>query len=45
MRFFGDAHESATLIFSELNVEMLPLNLKLSRRNDVVHDLLGGKYH
>ena len=42
MRFFGDAHKTATFIFSKLNVEMLPLNLKLSRRNDVVHDLLGG---
>jgi hypothetical protein len=42
VRFFSDAHETATFIFSKLNVEMLPLNLKLSRRNDVVHDLLGG---
>jgi hypothetical protein len=37
MGFFGDAQESPALIFSELHVEMLALNLQFSRLDDVIH--------
>jgi hypothetical protein len=37
MGFFGDAQESPALIFSELHVEMLTLNLQFSRLDDVIH--------
>ena len=37
MSFFSDAQESPALIFSELHVEMLALNLQFSRLDDVIH--------
>ena len=35
--FFSDTQESSAVVFSELNVEMLALNLEFSRLYDVVH--------
>jgi hypothetical protein len=35
--FFGDAQESPALVFPELHVEMLALNLQFSRLDDVIH--------
>jgi hypothetical protein len=37
MSFFSDAQESPALVFSELHVEMLALNLQFSRLDDVIH--------
>ena len=37
MSFFGDAQESPALVFPELHVEMLALNLQFSRLDDVIH--------
>ncbi len=35
--FFGDPQESTALIFAELDIEVLALNLQFSRLDDVVH--------
>ena len=35
--FLGDAQEFAALVFTELDVEMLALNLQFSRLDDVIH--------
>jgi hypothetical protein len=35
--FLSDTQESAALIFPELDVEMLALNLQFSRLDDVIH--------
>ena len=35
--FFGDAQEFAALVLTELDVEVLALNLQFSRLDDVVH--------
>ena len=43
MRFFGDSHEPAALVLSEFNVEVLALNLQLSRYDDIVHDCCWGR--
>src|SRR6266516_4724175 len=40
--FFGDAQESPALIFPELHVEMLALDLQFSRIDDVIHFPLKG---
>src|SRR5262249_40067599 len=40
MRFFGDAQESTALVFPELYVEMLTLNLQFSRLDNVIHFFL-----
>ncbi len=40
MSFFSDAQESPALVFPELHVEMLALNLQFSRLDDVIHFLL-----
>jgi hypothetical protein len=37
MSFFSDPQESPTLVFPELYVEMLALNLQFSRLDDVIH--------
>jgi hypothetical protein len=37
MSLLGDAQEFSTLIFAELNVEMLPFDLQLFRLDDVIH--------
>jgi hypothetical protein len=37
MSFFSDAQESPALVFAELHVEMLALNLQFSRLDDVIH--------
>jgi len=37
MSFFSDAQESPALVFPELYVEMLALNLQFSRLDDVIH--------
>ena len=37
MSFLGDTQESTALIFPELDVEMLALNLQFSRLDDVIH--------
>ena len=39
MRFFGDTHKPAALVFSEFYIEVLTLNLQLSRYDDIVHDI------
>ena len=38
MRFFRDSHKPAALVFSEFYIEMLTLDLELSRYDDIVHD-------
>src|SRR6266446_8111485 len=35
--FLGDAQESPALVFAELHVEMLALDLQFSRLDDVIH--------
>jgi hypothetical protein len=35
--FFGDAQESPALVFPELHVETLALNLQFSRLDNVIH--------
>ena len=35
--FFGDTQELASLIFPELDIEVLALNLQFSRLDDVIH--------
>jgi hypothetical protein len=35
--FFGDTQEPASLIFPELHIEVLALNLQFSRLDDVIH--------
>jgi len=35
--FFGDAQESSAVVFAELHVEMLALDLQFSRLDDVIH--------
>jgi len=40
MSFFGDAQESSALVFPELHVEMLALNLQFSRLDNVIHFFL-----
>src|SRR6266567_2200389 len=37
MSFFGDAQESPAVVFAELDVEMLALDLQFSRLDDVIH--------
>jgi hypothetical protein len=37
MSFFSNAQESPALVFPELHVEMLALNLQFSRLDDVIH--------
>ena len=37
MSFFSDAQKSPALVFPELHVEMLALNLQFSRLDDVIH--------
>ena len=37
MSFFGDAQEFPAIIFAELHIEMLALNLQFFRLNDVIH--------
>jgi hypothetical protein len=39
VRFFGDTHKPAALVFSEFYIEVLTLNLQLSRYDDIVHDI------
>src|ERR1700722_9908242 len=41
MRFFSDTHKPAALVFSEFYIEVLTLNLQLSRYDDIVHDIFG----
>ena len=43
MRLFGDSHEAAALVLSEFYVEVLALNLQLSRYDDIVHDSYWGR--
>lgn len=40
--FLGDTQEPAALIFPELDVEVLALNLQFSRLDDVIHFCLKG---
>jgi len=40
--FFGDTQEPASLIFPELDIEVLALNLQFSRLDDVIHFCLKG---
>ena len=40
MSFLRDAQESSAVVFPELHVEMLALDLQFSRLNDVVHFFL-----
>ncbi len=42
MSFFSNAQESPALVFPELHVEMLALNLQFSRLDDVIHFPLKG---
>jgi hypothetical protein len=44
MRFFGDTHKPAALVFSEFYIEVLTLNLQLSRYDDIVHDIFWRGY-
>src|SRR5881392_3327571 len=37
MSFLRDAQESSAVVFPELHVEMLALDLQFSRLNDVIH--------
>jgi hypothetical protein len=37
MSFLGDTQESTALIFPELDVEVLALNLQFFRLDDVIH--------
>jgi len=37
MSFLGDAQESPAVVFAELHVEMLALNLQFFRVDDVIH--------
>ena len=40
--FLGDTQEPASLIFSELDIKVLALNLEFSRLDDVIHFCLKG---
>jgi hypothetical protein len=37
VRFLSDAHETATLILSEFDIEMFAFNLKFSRDDYIIH--------
>ena len=41
--FLRDAQESSAVVFPELDVEVLALNLQFSRLDDVVHFALGAR--